>query len=216
MNRSASPPDPSTPDSPQRVRTWSLWIDGVGGFAIILGDRASIGRMGCDVDVVGDVSRHAGSIVRRGEDWHWSSRESTGEPNSEVWLPESSATSSIEGASPTPMGTPVPVGGSVQLTCRRPSRLSSTIRLDIRAPHRFDHSIDAVFVGDGMILIGPGGHVSVPLLEAPLVLKPNDGVWQLRRGQHCQSLPAGEPTRFENLSLVMQPWVSSAATPARH
>jgi hypothetical protein len=182
-------------DSSSRVRSWSLWIDGCGGFGIIDDITATIGRTGCDINLIGDVSRLAGNLSRRGEDWYWSPSSSCEKADAD-WL-------KVPGR--------IPVGGTVQMSCQRPSALSAMIRLDIAAPHRFDQSIDAVLMGTGVIVIGKGGHILATHLETPVILKKDNEHWELRRGQQSVRLLPGIPTRFDNLSLVMQPWRPSSA-----
>jgi hypothetical protein len=184
-----------TTDSHLPVRSWSLWIDGCGGFGIIDDVTATIGRTGCDVNVIGDVSRLAGCVSRRGEDWYWSPGSTCEKPDAD-WL-------TVPGK--------IPVGGTVLMSCLRPSPLSAMIRLDIAAPHRFDTSIDAVLIGTGVIVIGRGGHIEATHLETPVILKKDNEHWELRRGQQSVRLRPGLPTRLDNLSLVMQPCRSSSA-----
>jgi len=160
-----------------RTPAWHLWIDCCGGYALIPGQRWSIGgaRPGGDamIRVQSDWRRSEGQIVRHGSDYFWQPRRKTdrspaGENLGErQWLHP---------------GRVIPIPGSVQLRLDQPSPLSATAVLVPEPPHRLDSHVDAAVLVDQIVQIGPGAdnHIRCGQLDAAAVLVFRDGRWKAK------------------------------------
>ena len=122
-------------------KCFHLWVDGCGGFLLVLGDRVRMGRGGNtllptaqseslddenEIAILADVPRHAGVICRRAEDYFWVAEQS------ETWIGT---------------GDRIPISGSAQITLSIPSPLSTTAMLSLAPPHRFFGHVDQVGFG---------------------------------------------------------------------
>ena len=165
---------PSLPNPP---RLTTLWVDGCGGFGVLTGDAISVGRQGSDINVLADLRRRAGTLHRHGEDWGWTD-EAGGTQSSTHWLADDQ---------------PIPVGGGVHLSFRRPHPLSSTAVLTIRPPHRFDGHLDGYLLARRVIVIGPTPdcHLQVRHADTPVTLKWNRRGWSFRHDGQMHHLDGG-------------------------
>lgn len=167
--------DPSTPSNLAKpvASRYRLWVDGCGGFLLVVGDRVTLGRghnasplvkpsspRQCDVGVIGDWPSFVGAIDRRGGDYFWTP-------------------ASTDAAILLTANSPLPSTGSVTIELRLPSPLSASGMMTIAAPHRFADQVDAVLLVDGTMVIGPGNdcHVRVRQAAERSVLIHADGKW---------------------------------------
>ncbi len=148
-----------------------LWIDGVGGYLVCLGNRITLGQAGpgscIDVPLIADVSRMHATLTRDKEGYLLEAMRSAqvnGQPITQVLLrPEDRIT----------------LGASCQLIFRQPVPVSLSARLDVVSGHRLPLAIDAVLLMADTLVLGPGSpaHVTIPDLKEPLILFRNkDGL----------------------------------------
>ncbi len=159
----ASIPEPATLAKDLAPR-YLLWVDGVGGFLICMGNRLVLGQGGtesrADIPLVADIARlHAtltrdaeGTVIEALRDLRVNGRPVTRSllrPNDRLTL-----------------------GATCQLQFRQPVPVSTTIRLDVTSGHRLPLALDGVLLMSETLLLGPGpqAHVLVPGLEQPVVL----------------------------------------------
>lgn len=201
------------PDHPERESTddqsvdWGgvLWIDGVGGYRIVTGDRLTIGRQDCTVNLVAAVSRCCGSLVRRGEDWFWNAGNAAigrveADSNGERWMGD---------------GQTLPIQGGIEIRFFRPSPLSATRVLKIQSGQRWDGAVDAVILAAGVVSIGPGpmDHVFAKDFSETAVLRFGDAAHRgdvgpaevtVRQGDRHFQLVAGEAAELEGFHILFQ------------
>lgn len=169
MSDSSANPNPSQPVASR----YRLWVDGCGGFLLVVGDRVTLGRghnasplvksslpRQCDVGVIGDWPGMVGTIDRRGGDY--------------FWTPAATEASMLLKANQS-----LPSTGSVTIDLRLPSPLSASGVMSIAGPHRFADHVDGVVLVDQTIVVGPGTdcHVRVRQAAERSVLIHADGKW---------------------------------------
>jgi hypothetical protein len=148
----------------QPAQRFLLWIDGIGGFLLCLGNRITIGQATAeafvDVPICADVSRVHAALTR----------------DSEGYLFEALRTSFVndhpaEKALLRP-GDRVTLGNSCCLKFGQPVPVSATARLDVASGHRLPLALDAVFLMADTLVLGPGpqAHIVMPDLAQPVVL----------------------------------------------
>ena len=141
-----------------------LWIDGVGGFLVCLGDRVTLGQAATDswvdVPLFADVSRLHALVTRDASSYIL-----------EGLRPVQVNTQQTEKAI-LRSGDRVTLGTSCQIQFHQPVPVSSTARLDVMSGHRLPWAVDAVLLMADTLVIGPGTqvHISMPDLTQPLVL----------------------------------------------
>jgi tetratricopeptide (TPR) repeat protein len=153
------PPEPEGP--PQR---FLLWIDGVGGYLVCLGNRVTLGQATgdatVDVPLFADVSRHHATLTRDAEGYLL-----------EAIRPLSVNNKPAERALLRP-GDRITLANACQLRFVQPSPVSTSARLDLISKHRLPLAVDAVLLMADSLLLGPGAqvHVTMPDLKKPLVI----------------------------------------------
>ncbi|MFO0925617.1 MAG: hypothetical protein U0736_01090 [Gemmataceae bacterium] len=163
----AAPPPTTEPDRgptdapPPR---FYLWIDGVGGYLVCLGNRLTFGQAlpdaRVDVPLVADVSRLHATLSR----------------DEEGYVLEAVRPVQVNGAAVTRAllhnGDRVTVGASCQFLFRLPVPGNSTARLELTSGHRLPTSVDAVLLMAETVVLGPGEQAHVPIddLPSPLVV----------------------------------------------
>ncbi|OUT55663.1 MAG: hypothetical protein CBB71_19415 [Rhodopirellula sp. TMED11] len=184
------------PQTNAQASAWRLWIDGCGGFGLLVGNSFTLGQAGspqlADVRVRADWPRQAGEIVRSENDYLWHCRE----------MP----------ASLLVPGQVVPVAGSAQLQIHVPSSLSQTAVLTLQPPHRFDDHIDRMLLVDQTILIGPeaSNHIRCRQLEQSFLLVYRNSHWKLRqRPSGPQNVPAKQGLKKQPQA---NPWIRLTET----
>ncbi|MBX3444339.1 MAG: hypothetical protein KF774_18195 [Planctomyces sp.] len=150
-----------------------LWIDSVGCYRILGGDRVSIGGPATGAD--GADIRLAAPLSRRQA---WIRRENEG-----YWLDGGEADRS--GGLPLRPGVPFEVGGGVRLRLRVPTPLSNTATLEFVSRHRPSSRCDAIILMEQVCLLGPteDAHIRCPDWSAGVVLFRRQGtLWCKGRG----------------------------------
>lgn len=169
-------------------RRWKLWVDGCGGFLVLIDDEVSVGREAsdnrADVGLIADVPRLAGKICRDHDDYYWQA-EGADSPSS---------SNSIE-RHWIESGNKIGDLGSAKLRLRKTSALCNSAVLTLDPPHRLGGHIDAVLLVNQTWLIGPSDdcHVRCRSLSSPIVVTRRDEKWWIKQGFSGESeeLPVG-------------------------
>jgi hypothetical protein len=165
---------PAEPLSPR----FMLWIDGVGGYLVCLGNRLTFGQASldarADVPLVADVSRLHATLTR----------------DAEGYLMEAVRPIQINGQTTTrallQSGDRVTLGASCQFQFRLPVPGNMTARVDLVSGHRLPVSVDAVLLmNETLVLAGvTQAHIVVPDLKQPVVLfRHKDGLGVRHAGE---------------------------------
>ncbi len=141
-----------------------LWIDGVGGYLVCLGNRVTLGQAVpdalVDVPIFADVSRLHASLTR----------------DSEGYLLEAARPVQVNGRPVERAllhpGDRVTLGTCCQLQFQQPVPVSASARLDLVSGHRLKLAVDAVLLMADTLVLGPGpqAHVVMPDLAQPVIL----------------------------------------------
>ena len=125
-----------------------LWVDGVGGYLVCLGDEVTLGQStpGCRVHVpiLADISRHHATICRRGDGY--------------VIQPVQTTRVNGQVAGETTLltdGDEIELGEGVKLRFRQPHALSASARLEFISRHRTHPSADGVLLMAESCVLGP-------------------------------------------------------------
>ncbi len=169
--RGSSSIDSTLPDEPVGPpKRFLLWIDGVGGYLVCLGNRISFGAIAegnVDVPLLADVSRMHATLGRDGEGYVIESTrplQVNGRPTEKAALVP---------------GDRVTLGSACQFLFQVPVPVSTTARLELVSGHRLPLSVDGILLMAETLLMGDGpqSHIVVPGLEANIVLyRTKDGV----------------------------------------
>lgn len=136
------------PHSGRKADKFLMWVDGVGGYLVCLGDDITLGQPSgskpVDVPILGDLSTRHARIWRDGE----------------AYLVEAIRDVRVDGRKVERMaslndGSQIQLGEGVTLDFRRPHSLSATVRLDFASRHRTQHSTDAVLLMADSCILGP-------------------------------------------------------------
>jgi hypothetical protein len=165
---------PAEPLSPR----FMLWIDGVGGYLVCLGNRLTFGQAAldarADVPLVADVSRLHATLTRDGEGYML-------EAVRPIQINGQTSTRSL-----LRTGDRVTLGASCQFQFRLPMPGNTTARVDLVSGHRLPVSVDAVLLmAETLVLAGvTQAHVTVPDLKQPVVLfRHKDGLGVRHAGE---------------------------------
>jgi hypothetical protein len=144
-------------------RFW-LWIDGVGGYLVCMGNRLTFGQAmpsaPVDVPLVADVSRLHATLTR----------------DAEGYVLEAVRPIQVNGGTVTrsllQSGDRFTLGATCQFLFHLPVPGSMTARVDLASGHRLPMSVDGVLLMAETLVIGPGpqAHIVVPELKQPVVL----------------------------------------------
>jgi hypothetical protein len=176
-----------------------LWIDGVGGYLVCLGNRVTVGQATpdayVDVPLFADVSRQHAVLTRDEEGYLLDATRPllvNSRPADKVLLRD---------------GDRLTLGSSCQLQFRQPVPLSASARLDLASGHRLPLTVDGVLLMADTLILGPGpqAHVVMPDLEEPVVLyRHRDGLGVRHSGnlavdgQRCRERGILRPTSAVN------------------
>ena len=144
-------------------RFW-LWIDGVGGYLVCMGNRLTFGQAlpsaPVDVPLVADVSRLHATLTRDAEGYVL-------EAVRPIQVNNNTVTRSL-----LQSGDRFTLGPTCQFLFRLPVPGSTTARVDLMSGHRLPMSVDGVLLMAETLVMGPGpqAHVLVPDLKQPVVL----------------------------------------------
>lgn len=152
-----------------------LWIDGVGGYLLIDGQRWSLGGPSgngqADISIQSELSRQACQIVQHASDFVL-------QPFSQTAL----LGKSLDGPGLLRDGDSITLGACVELKFRRPHPLSASARLDIVSGHRTWPQCNAIILMVDTCVIGPapGNHIHCPQWEHDVILFVNKEQWFVR------------------------------------
>jgi len=156
-----APPEAISPELSPR---YLLWIDGVGGFLLCLGNRLTLGQAVADnpveIPLVADVSRTHATVTRDPEGYVLEALRAVRVNNQETKRALLRS------------GDRLTLGSSCQLVFGQPVPISTTARLNLASGHRFPLALDGVLLMGETILLGPGPqtHIVVPELRRNVVL----------------------------------------------
>ncbi|MFO0810625.1 MAG: hypothetical protein U0746_18515 [Gemmataceae bacterium] len=169
--RGSSSLDSTRPEEPTGPpKRFLLWIDGVGGYLVCLGNRISFGAVAeanVDVPLLADLSRLHATLSRDGEGY----------------VIESTRPLQVNGRSAdkvalTP-GDRVTLGSACQFLFQVPVPVSTSARLELVSGHRLPLSVDGILLMAETLVMGDGpqAHIVVPGLETNIVFyRTKDGV----------------------------------------
>jgi hypothetical protein len=195
----------STETAPPR---FFLWIDGVGGYLVCLGNRLTFGQAlpGARVDVplVADVSRLHATLTR----------------DAEGYVVEAVRPILVNGATVTRAllqpGDRVTLGSSCQFQFLLPVPGSGSARLDLVSGHRLPTSVEGVLLMAETLVMGgsPQSHVVIPDRDKPIVLfRHRDGLGlratapMLVNGMKCNGrtmLPPDASVSGDDISFAIE------------
>ena len=134
-----------------------LWVDGVGGYLVCLGERVSLGQATADalpdVPIFAPIAGLHAELVRD---------EQGG------YLIESARETTVNGTPTTRSvlrpGDRVTLGTCCQLVFHRPAAVSNTGRLELASGHRLPWAVNEVLLMDQTLILGTGeqAHVRLP------------------------------------------------------
>jgi tetratricopeptide (TPR) repeat protein len=154
----------TTEAPPEPPKRFLLWIDGVGGYLVCLGNRVTLGQAipdaTVDVPVFADVSRLHATLTRDTEGYVLEAARGVqvnGKPAERALLHS---------------GDRVTLGTCCQFQFHQPVPISASARLDLVSGHRLRLAVDAVLLMADTLVLGPGSqvHVAMPDLEKPIIL----------------------------------------------
>lgn len=149
-----------------------LWVDGVGGYLVCLGDRVSLGQPAdaqVDVPLLADLSRRHAWIERVDDAYLL-------RPHGRCGVNGRTISDSV----PLADGDLVELGRSVRLRFRQPNALSATARLELESRHRLPWAVNGVLLMADTCILGPerSSHVVTRPGGAGLVLyRQGDELW---------------------------------------
>ncbi len=153
-----------------RGRRFLLWVDGVGGYLVCLGNEVILGQAcpGCRVEIPiqADLSRRHATIVRQGDGYviePWQATRINGQ--------------TIHGMTLLSDQDEIALGQTVRLCFRQPHALSASARLDFVSHHRTAPSADGVLLMAESCVLGPKwqNHVVCRDWQGDVVLYRRDG-----------------------------------------
>ncbi|MEX0792887.1 MAG: FHA domain-containing protein [Pirellulaceae bacterium] len=192
-----------------------LWIDGVGGYLVLPGDRIVIGQAmrsaGVDLPILGDLRRRHALIRRREGEYLL-------EPLAETRLNGKL----IEVSMPLAHQDKIQLGESVEMLFRKPHPLSSSATLRLISRQRTEPASDGILLLADSLIMGPrpANHVICPRWDEDVVLYREPGGLAVRSKTTLQSgatdeqvrrLTLGQPVYGdEEVSFCVESWSDRA------
>lgn len=152
-----------------------LWIDEVGGFLCCDQNELFIGQAvpesEAELQIIGDISRHACSIRRVQSDYILQAFQPMTIQSQPVERPQLLGTSAD-----------IRIGRSVELQFTKPHPLSASARLKMVSYHHWKPKVDGVVLLADTCLIGPNPncHIHCPTWQSELMLCRRSNVWCIR------------------------------------
>jgi hypothetical protein len=148
-----------------------LWIDGVGGFLVCMGNRVTIGQATpeshVDIPLYADVSRLHASLTR----------------DSEGYLLEATRALQVNGRTVERAllrsNDRLTLGNGCLIQFSQPVPVSASARLDVLSGHRLALAVDGILLMADTLVLGPGSqaHVTIPDLDQAVILfRQKDGL----------------------------------------
>jgi len=186
-----------------------MWVDGVGGFTILLADRINIGQAlvsaQVDLAIMGDISRRHAAIRRSGSEYIL-------DPFSEVQQNDKA----MQSSSLLKNHDQIRLGRGVQLEFTQPHPLSSSAVLSLISRHRTEPASDAIILLADSLLLGPKktNHIRCPNWQSDVVifrqgsklrLKSKTRLLQGDRSDAVSTIRLGESVQGEEISFCLEP-----------
>lgn len=186
-----------------------MWIDGVGGYMLLLADRINIGQAMAssqvDIPIMGDISRRHAAIKRSGDEY-------IVEPLSEVKVNDQS----IQGPTLLRSRDIMTLGRGVKVQFTQPHPLSTSAVLHIISRHRTEPAADGIVLLADSLLMGSksNNHIVCPKwqqdvvvyrLGSKLQLKSKLPLFQSDSTQPASSIKIGESVQGEEVSFCIEP-----------
>ncbi|MFN4259192.1 MAG: FHA domain-containing protein [Gemmataceae bacterium] len=200
---------PPPPAKTMVAERFLLWIDGVGGYLICLGNQVTIGQATVegqvDVALFADISRQHATLTRDAEGYLLEAQRATqvnGAPVARTLLQS---------------GDRITLGRACQLQFTQPVPISASARLEVVSGHRLSAAVDGVLLMADTLVLGPGpqAHVAIADLPCPVVFfrhKEGMGVRYPGRlwvdGKPCTergTLRRGGVVRADDLGIALEP-----------
>lgn len=201
----STPPEAAARRSPRFL----LWVDGVGGYLICLGDRVTLGQAAVDsavdVPLYADISRAHASLNR----------------DAEGYLLEATRPVQVNGRAVERAllrsGDRITLGNACELRFSQPVPVSATAQLEVISGHRLSVAVDRIFLMADTLVLGPAlqSHVSMPDLAQPVILYRHKDGLAVRHagtltvdGQPCRDrgiLAASSQVSGEDFSFAVEP-----------
>jgi hypothetical protein len=193
------------------IGVWALWIDSVGGFRLLEGDRFTVGGLGgddpADIAVRSSWRTRMATLSRSGDGFWWSPHL----PSS----PDSAAPSDPLPTHPLMSGEvifpgaqdAVPGSGLPHLRFHQPSPLSKTAVLTLDPPYRFVAPVDGILLFDKTILIGPDptNHIRVSRMTESLIMIKRGNEWTIRQqDSSTRSMVDGQSVDIGDLVMTIR------------
>ncbi|QDT01718.1 hypothetical protein K227x_00850 [Rubripirellula lacrimiformis] len=201
---------------------WRLWVDGCGGFLLLVGNEFSLGRAGTrkhllphsdvdstvDIGVHADWPRKAGTIYRQAGDYFWEA-----EPSGRAKSADAETDRVVKGGGGVARtlisdGKLLGIDGSASVKLAKPSPLSTTAVLSVAPPHRFDGHVDAVVLVDRTVVMGAGRDCHLRHRDASqmvvLVYRPSGWVGKVGLDGEWLELRAGRPTSMGSITMTLE------------
>ena len=187
-----------------------LWIDGVGSFALCDSNEISIGQAfpgnSVDLAIRGDISRNAAVVQRVGEDHVL-------QPVQPVFVEGTSTDSPVLLTDGIKFNL-----GRVEVQYSRPSKLSSTARLELLGNNRWQPLLTAAILLGESCVLGAGStcHIRCPEWSEQVMLFRNGGEWFCRipvtanvklNGEIVRApmpLRVGQRIRGDEISMILE------------
>jgi hypothetical protein len=158
------------------VKSYMLWIDGVGAWQLYVGSSFSIGAptfesRSSDIALMANISRQHATLHYNADQWSVTSEQPTSVSGREV-----KASASIRS------GDQLCLAERVKLGFRVPSVLSSSAVIDFESNHRPTHTVDGIILMVDHCLLGPRRDQHICCSDWPdvVVLYVQDGVLRCR------------------------------------
>ena len=157
-----------------------LWIDGVGGYLLCLGERVTIGGPHpdgerADISLLGNLARKHATFVRDREGYLL-----------EAHSPTYVADRPVDDRTHLKSNYDLKFGSNVKLKFRLPTVLSGTARLDFVSDHRPAQRVDGIMLMEDSCLMGPESTNHVVCSEWPeaVLLYRRDGKFWCKSRSH--------------------------------
>ena len=161
-------------DSP--MKSYMLWIDGVGAWQLCVGSSFSIGAptfesKSADITLLANISRQHASIHFANDQW----RVATDHPTT-------ISGRTVNSTAGICSGDQLCLAERVKLGFRIPSVLSSSAVIDFESNHRPEHTVDGIILMVDHCLLGPrhDQHIYCPDWPDVVVLYVQDGTLRCR------------------------------------
>ncbi len=186
-----------------------MWIDGVGGFMLLLSDRVNIGQAMAsaqvDIPIMGDISRRHAAIRRSGDEYIL-------EPLAEAKVNDQP----VDRPTMLKHRDVMTLGRGVRVQFTQPHPLSTSAVLRIISRHRTEPACDGMVMLSDSLLLGPksNNHIVCPQWQQDVVIFRNGDKLQLRSKtplfqsdstQPASLIKIGETVQGEEVSFCLEP-----------